>query len=38
VSVRDAEPDRMTRESGGSHLLVKIELSLVVRPLFMKIT
>ena len=24
----------MTRESGGSHLLVKIELSLVVRPLF----
>jgi hypothetical protein len=34
VSVRDAERDRMTREGGGSHLLVKIELSLVVRPLF----
>jgi hypothetical protein len=27
VSVRDAERDRVTRESGGSHLLVKIELS-----------
>jgi hypothetical protein len=25
-SVRDAERDRMTRERGGSHLLVKIEL------------
>ena len=35
VSVRDAERDRMTRESGGSHLLVKIEVSLVVRPLFL---
>ena len=39
VSVRDAERDRVTRESGGSHLLVKIELSpwLRVRS-FMKIT
>src|SRR5271168_4170592 len=34
VSVRDAERDWMTRESGESHLPVKIELSLVVRALF----
>ena len=38
VSVRDAERDRMTRESGGSHLPVKIELSLVVLRSFMKMT
>src|ERR1700751_5330259 len=34
VSVRESERDRMTSERGGSHLPIKIELSLVVRPLF----